>query len=169
MFATRTARPLGDDNVRNRVFKPAVERANRLRTERQLPSLPAITPHSLRRTYISALFALGWEVPVVMAEVGHSDPKVTLGIYAVFAPQVAQEFRHCGQRRPGAQPTTPPEPAKPRTTRTRYRVACPTPQGLSGRPTLNSLVRRGYLTIRNLLRLSADLLPDLSVARPLRR
>ena len=40
---------------------------------------------------------------------------------------------------------------------------------LSGRPTLHSLVRRGYLTIRNLLRLSADLLPDLSVARPLRR
>ena len=82
MFATRTGRPLGDDNVRNRVFKPAVERANRLRTERQLPPLPAITPHSLRRTYISARFALGWEVPVVMAEVGHSDPKVTLGIYA---------------------------------------------------------------------------------------
>lgn len=81
VFATATGRALGADNARNRVFAMAVERANERREEHDLPPLPAITPHSLRRTYISALLAVGWEVPVVMAEVGHTDPKVTLGIY----------------------------------------------------------------------------------------
>ena len=83
VFATRAGTPLSDDNVRSRVFAKAVQRANERRIGEGLGPLPdSLTPHSLRRTYISALLALGWEVPVVMAEVGHSDPKVTLGIYA---------------------------------------------------------------------------------------
>ena len=43
-----------------------------------------VTPHSLRRTFISLLFSLPQppSVPYVMAQVGHNDPKVTLGIYA---------------------------------------------------------------------------------------
>ena len=41
-----------------------------------------ITPHSLRRTFISLLLAIGREVPYVMRQVGHADPKVTLSIYA---------------------------------------------------------------------------------------
>ena len=41
-----------------------------------------LTPHSLRRTFISLLLALGEEVPYVMRQVGHTDPKVTLSIYA---------------------------------------------------------------------------------------
>jgi len=45
--------------------------------------LPAkLTPHSLRRTFASLLFALGRVAPDVMAQLGHTDPKVTLGIYA---------------------------------------------------------------------------------------
>ena len=36
----------------------------------------------MRHTAVSALFALGHALPVVMAEIGHADPKVTLGIYA---------------------------------------------------------------------------------------
>ena len=58
--------------------------------------------------------------------------------------------------------------AKP-VTRVGVGVGLPDALRLSGRPTLHSVVRRGYLTIRKLLRLSADLLPDLSVARPLSR
>jgi hypothetical protein len=41
-----------------------------------------LTPHSLRRTFISLLLAMGEEVPYVMRQVGHADPKVTLSIYA---------------------------------------------------------------------------------------
>jgi len=43
-----------------------------------------VTPHSLRRTFISLLFSLPQppSVPYVMAQVGHNDPKMTLGIYA---------------------------------------------------------------------------------------
>ena len=42
----------------------------------------AITPHSLRRTYISLALAAGADVPYVMEQAGHSDPRMTLGIYA---------------------------------------------------------------------------------------
>lgn len=83
VFCSPTGRKLSDDNVRPRVFAKAVQRATERRVALDLPPLPdKLTPHSLRRTYISALLALGTEIPVVMAEVGHADPKVTLGIYA---------------------------------------------------------------------------------------
>jgi hypothetical protein len=36
----------------------------------------------MRRTFISLLLAIGEDVPYVMAQVGHVDPKVTLSIYA---------------------------------------------------------------------------------------
>ena len=45
-------------------------------------SLPALTPHSLRRTFCSLLFALGEPHPVVMREMGHIDAKLTLNVYA---------------------------------------------------------------------------------------
>jgi integrase len=41
-----------------------------------------VTPHSLRRTFISLLLATGADVTYVMAQAGHHDPKTTLGIYA---------------------------------------------------------------------------------------
>lgn len=41
-----------------------------------------VTPHSLRRTLASLLLATGADVPYVMAQLGHSDPKMTLGVYA---------------------------------------------------------------------------------------
>ena len=57
--------------------------ANANLAERGVAPLPeGLTPHSLRRTFISLLLALGEEVPYVMRQVGHTDPKVTLSIYA---------------------------------------------------------------------------------------
>jgi integrase len=65
------------------VLAKAVERANEHLGEAGVKSLPAaLTPHSLRRTFASILFALGRELPYVMAQLGHSDPKMTLGVYA---------------------------------------------------------------------------------------
>jgi integrase len=48
-----------------------------------LPPLPHITPHSLRRTYISiALLANNFDVKWVMSQVGHADSKMTMDVYA---------------------------------------------------------------------------------------
>ena len=41
-----------------------------------------VTPHKLRRTYASVLIALGRDPRYVMEQLGHTDPKFTLRVYA---------------------------------------------------------------------------------------
>ena len=41
-----------------------------------------MTPHTLRRTYISLMLEAGASVPYVMGQVGHAHPDTTLRIYA---------------------------------------------------------------------------------------
>ena len=82
MFATATGRPPSGDNVRNRVLKSAVQRADEKLAAAGLPPLPsALTPHSLRRTFCSLLYTLGEDPGVVMDEMGHADPGLALRIY----------------------------------------------------------------------------------------
>jgi integrase len=82
-FATHSGRSRDKDNVRNRVLRPTLERANLRLREARAPALPeAITPHSLRRTYISLLLTAGADPQYVMQQVGHTDPALTLRIYA---------------------------------------------------------------------------------------
>jgi integrase len=48
-----------------------------------LNPLPRVTPHSLRRTYISImLLASGGDVEYVMAQVGHAAAETTMRIYS---------------------------------------------------------------------------------------
>ena len=47
-----SGRPRDKENISRRVLGPTVKRANELRAERDLPPLPKVTPHALRRTYI---------------------------------------------------------------------------------------------------------------------
>jgi integrase len=69
-------------NVRNRYLDSAAKIANAdLRAAGREP-MPDVTPHSLRCTFISLLLAAGADVPSVMAQSGHTDPKMTLGLYA---------------------------------------------------------------------------------------
>jgi integrase len=83
VFATSRGRRFSRDNVRDRVFARAVEVANEQRTGVDLPPLPeGLTPHRLRHTCCSLLFACGYELPRVMAMLGHADKDVTLRIYA---------------------------------------------------------------------------------------
>jgi integrase len=83
VFPTGNGRTQNPSNVRNRVLAMSVERANENLTRRERNPLPdGLTPHSLRRTFISLLLATGDEVPHVMRQVGQTDPKVTLSIYA---------------------------------------------------------------------------------------
>jgi integrase len=82
VFATATGRQRLATNVRNRTLAPAVERASAALVKRGEEPLPALTPHSLRRTYCSLLYALGRTPPQVMAQMGHTTPNLALAIYA---------------------------------------------------------------------------------------
>lgn len=92
VFATRTGRRQNPSNVRNRTLAHSVARADVLLAARDLPPLPArLTPHSLRRTFASILFALGRPAPEVMEQLGHADPSLTLRVYARAMRQRPQE------------------------------------------------------------------------------
>ena len=82
VFATSEGRMDSPSNVRPRFLTKTVERANIRLAESGAEPMPDITPHSLRRTFISLLLATGADVPYVMSQAGHNDPKTTLGIYA---------------------------------------------------------------------------------------
>jgi integrase len=82
VFPTRTGRPLSAENFRSRVLAAAVKRANENLAEQGHPPLPdKLTPHSLRRTFCSVLYALGEDPGVVMDEMGHTDPALALRVY----------------------------------------------------------------------------------------
>jgi len=88
VFPTREGRRDSPSNIRNRFLSKAVERANVALLDHGREPILRATPHSLRRTFISLLLATGADVPYVMAQAGHADPKMTLGVYAqVIAPR----------------------------------------------------------------------------------
>jgi integrase len=83
VFPTRSGPRALPENFRNRVLAPTVKRANENLAKRGSAPLPVkLTPHSLRRTFASLLYALGEPPPVVMQEMGHTDPALALRIYA---------------------------------------------------------------------------------------
>jgi integrase len=83
VFPTTSGKQIGASNLRRRVLAPAIELANvRLAEAGESPLPAALTPHSLRRTFASVLYALGRTPPVVMAEMGHTGPQLALAIYA---------------------------------------------------------------------------------------
>lgn len=83
VFGTVAGERQSPSNVRQRVLERAVTRANELREEAGEPPLPeGLTPHSLRRTFASVLYAVGESPATVMAEMGHTDPALALRIYA---------------------------------------------------------------------------------------
>jgi integrase len=51
------------------------------RTVRML-KLPKVTVHALRHTHVSQLIVAGLDVVSVSRRIGHSNPTVTLGVYA---------------------------------------------------------------------------------------
>ena len=83
VFPTASGARMSADNFRSRVLRAAVKRANSNLEGKGLSPLPeGLTPHSLRRTFASVLYALGEPPPVVMAEMGHTDAALTLKVYA---------------------------------------------------------------------------------------
>jgi integrase len=83
VFPTSRGRALSQSNVRGRMLAKAITRANERLAEDDCAPLPErLTPHSLRRTFASILYALGEAPPVVMRQMGHTDPALALRIYA---------------------------------------------------------------------------------------
>ncbi len=72
LFGGAGGRPLDYSNWRRRVWLPAVELAN----------LDGIGFHDLRRTNATAMVLDGVDVKTAQARLGHSDPRLTLAIYA---------------------------------------------------------------------------------------
>jgi integrase len=72
-----------------KVVREAAESGSARLSARGLPPMPAITPHSLRRTYISiALLGNNFDVKWVMGQVGHADSKMTMDVYAQLEQRV---------------------------------------------------------------------------------
>jgi integrase len=82
VFSTLRGGQQSPDNFRSRVLRVAVERANKNLADLDLAPLPErITPHSLRRTFASVLYALGEDPGIVMDEMGHTNPGLALRVY----------------------------------------------------------------------------------------
>jgi hypothetical protein len=82
-FCTRSGKGWDAGNVRERILEPAVKLANERLIERGLPPLPHVTPHTLRRTYVSImLLATNFDVTYVQHQVGHAESRMTLDVYA---------------------------------------------------------------------------------------
>lgn len=72
----------GVDNLRERILKPVLVRADELLAARGQTPLPlGVTSHKLRHTFASILVACGEDPTSVMAQLGHTDPKFTLRVY----------------------------------------------------------------------------------------
>jgi integrase len=99
LFAGSSGRPLDYSNWRRRVWVPAVERAG----------LVSLGFHDLRRTNATAMVLEGVDVKTAQARLGHSDPRLTLAVYA----QATGEGDRSAAQKLGARLMTPAVDGKP--------------------------------------------------------
>jgi len=81
IFPNREGNPIDHNNLVKRHFEPALEAAK----------LPKIRFHDLRHTYASLLIEQGENIKYIQNQLGHSNPTVTLNIYAHLMKPVNQE------------------------------------------------------------------------------
>ena len=81
VFGTATGARQCATNVRNRILAKAVERANDRLLAAGEAELPKLTPHALRRTFASVLYAIGDDPGIVMDELGHEHADLALTVY----------------------------------------------------------------------------------------
>jgi integrase len=126
VFPTANGLRQSPDNFRSRVLgRPAtvvngdrvagtgaIGRANERLMAAGLRPLPEkLTPHSLRRTFCSLLYALGEDPGTVMDEMGHADPALALRVYRQAMRRGADEKRALRELVEGVT-ASPSEPAQ---------------------------------------------------------
>jgi len=113
VFTAPDGGPIRYANWRNRVWAPACRAA----------AVPSLGFHDLRRTNATALVALGVDVKTAQERLGHSDVRMTIGLYAQVEQQsdraAADQLGKLFMARPSTDqgPTAPPsaneEPPSP--------------------------------------------------------
>jgi integrase len=81
VFPNGAGQPLNHNNLVNRHFNPALDKAN----------IQRIRFHDLRHTYASLLIEQGENIKYIQSQLGHSSPTVTLNVYAHLMNSVNQE------------------------------------------------------------------------------
>jgi integrase len=82
VFPSSKGTKMTQENIRNRVLRIAVEKADeKLTSLGDVPLPEGLTPHKLRHTYTSILVALGVDLGSVIDQLGHTDPGFTLRVY----------------------------------------------------------------------------------------
>ena len=84
-FGSATGKRRDPDRFRDRILARAFARANANRAGSGLAPLPAITPHSLRRTWATFCAMIGRDPKWVAAQIGHVNPKFTFSVYQQVA------------------------------------------------------------------------------------
>ena len=80
-FGTANGRRRDPDRFRDRVLARSARLANERRAEQGLPSLPKITPHSLRRTWAMLAAQAGRDPHWIADQIGHTSAAFTLQVY----------------------------------------------------------------------------------------
>jgi integrase len=80
-YGIKTGGRRDPNNFRKEVLNPAVTRANKNRAEQGLPPLPAITPHSLRRTWAMLAAQAGRDPHWISDQIGHDSAAFTMQVY----------------------------------------------------------------------------------------
>jgi integrase len=81
VFATRNGSRNTPDNVRARIVRAVHQEADGLLARAGRAPIAQLTPHTLRRTFASLLAELGVSPRRAMYLLGHTDPKLTMGVY----------------------------------------------------------------------------------------
>ena len=77
MFQSERGKPLNPEHVRNRVLHPACERAK----------VPRVGWHTFRYTYATWAGATGESIKALQAQLGHTNPNITLDVYTQPMPE----------------------------------------------------------------------------------
>jgi integrase len=82
VLPTPTGRRNNPSNLRRDVLRPTIERANAELAKDGIATIGPVTFHSLRRTFASLRCACGDDVAYTSSQIGHTDPRFTLRVYA---------------------------------------------------------------------------------------
>ena len=82
VFATKKGTKRERSNITRQILRPAVTAANAARASAGLQPLPAVTNHTLRRTFCSLLYEAGASPAYAMNQMGHRSSSLALEVYA---------------------------------------------------------------------------------------